>query len=220
MHSSYAFTLPFKAHWLRAPWSIFRLYVAKLKCGDECQREGFVPGCSNTACPFSERLSSRRERQSCLFCPGTMGRLVVKVEGWPIRVWLRHHEALISKGVEGYLLPPVLNRGVEGQSSSVVMVEGSDTCRHQKRWLPLSMSEVSHRNSFYWSQKILLRVVFIVWVILFLLCSPGLVFAHGFGCGNFSRLFENPSHIHPTSRDSLWNHDMNESSVKINCRIV
>lgn len=153
MHSSYAFTLPFKAHWLRAPWSIFRLYVAKLKCGDECQREGFVPGCSNTACPFSERLSSRRERQSCLFCPGTMGRLVVKVEGWPIRVWLRHHEALISKGVEGYLLPPVLNRGVEGQSSSVVMVEGSDTCRHQKRWLPLSMSEVSHRNSFLLKSK-------------------------------------------------------------------
>lgn len=97
MFSSFAFTLPFKAHWLKAPRSIFRLDVAKLKCGDECQCEVFVPGCSNKPRPFTQHLSSKREWQSCLFCPGTKSR-PVKVAGWPIGLWLRYHEALISRG--------------------------------------------------------------------------------------------------------------------------
>lgn len=31
---------------------------------------GFVPGCSNTACPFRQHSSSKGEQESCLFCSG------------------------------------------------------------------------------------------------------------------------------------------------------
>lgn len=129
-----------------------------------------------------------------------------------------------KQGGEGYLLHTVLNRGVQGQSSSVVMVDGSDAYCHQKQNHRLWLASRCHERGkspklAYWSQKIL--VLFTVWsFVLFLLGSPRLVFAHGFVCGKFSHLLENPSHVAPTSRDSLWNHDMNGSSVKINCWIV
>ncbi len=47
------------------------------------------------------------------------------------RALIRASRGFDKQGAEGYLLPAVLNRSVEGESSSVVMVESSDTCCHQ-----------------------------------------------------------------------------------------
>lgn len=55
--------------------------------------------------------------------PGEGGRLAD-------RALIRASRGLDKRG-ERDIPPVVLNRGGEGQSSSVVMVEGSDTCCHQ-----------------------------------------------------------------------------------------
>lgn len=112
---------------------------------------------------------------------------------------------------EGYLSLAVLNRGVEGRGGRLP----------PKHWLRLNPS--CHERGKSWNPLLKsknVKLFFIIWSVLLFLSSPQLVFAHDFSCGNFSRLFENPSHITPTCRDLLWNHDMNESSVKINFQIV
>lgn len=98
---AHAATLSFKPFWQEVDWlntlSIFRLHVAKLKCGDGMSMCRIVPGCSNTAGPFRQRLSSTREGESCLFFLGTTGRLVEVVYD-EIGLWLGYHKALISRG--------------------------------------------------------------------------------------------------------------------------
>ena len=72
MFSSYAFMLPFKAHLLRAPWSIFRLHVAKLKRGDECQRQVLFLAVQ-TRLALSFGICPQQENESLVYsAPGTM----------------------------------------------------------------------------------------------------------------------------------------------------
>lgn len=66
-NQTFCLTLPFRAHWLKAPWSIFMLHGAMLIYGDVCHCGAFVPSRSNSYSLFSEL-----NWEPCLFCAGTM----------------------------------------------------------------------------------------------------------------------------------------------------
>lgn len=182
---------------------------------------GFVLDCLNTACPFRPHLSSKRECESCLFGLGTI-RNLVKVAGWAIGLWLWHHEALISRG-----------RGISPACSSLIEVlsEVRDPVLSWWRALTLVvtknrafdkahvMSEVSHWNCRR-SVDLIQFTRFFSALFFSLLCFPQLVLIRAVGCGKFLHPFENPSHVASTSRDSPWNHDMNEGPVKTNNEII
>lgn len=90
---------------------------------------GFVPGLFKQGLSFQSAFVLKARTRVLFILPrhngqtGEGGRLADTA-------LIRASRGFDKQGVEGYLPPAVLNRGVEGQSSSAVMVEGSDTFRH------------------------------------------------------------------------------------------
>lgn len=120
--------------------------MSKLRCGDECQRQVLFLAVQ-TRRVLSGGVCPQRENESLVYSAryngqtGEGGRLAD-------RALIRASRGFDKLGGRG--MSAGLNRGLEGQCSTRVMLEGSDACCHQHadcNKAHVAMSEVSPLNS-------------------------------------------------------------------------
>lgn len=90
---------------------------------------GFVPGLFKHSLSFQSAFVLKARTRVLFILPRHNGQ-TGEGGGLADTALIRASRGFDKQGVEGYLPPAALNRGIEGQSSSAVMVEGSDTFHH------------------------------------------------------------------------------------------